>query len=510
MSDERMEALAAAQHGVVTHRQAREIGLSESAIRHRRRQGRLRDVRRRVYRLSGAVETPRLRALAAVLAAGAGAVLSHRSAAGLHGLPGFDLEPITVSIPRARRSLAGVRLEQSLLIAGHHRRVVDAIPCTSVARTVFDLCGDVHPRRAERALDTAIARRLVTLPALWRVLDDLAEHGRAGTVLMRALLTERSAGYVAPASELEAHFLELVRRHGLPEPDRQVDLGDADTWIGRVDFVWPAAALVVEVDGAAYHDGFLDRRHDEHRDARLVRDGWTVMRFRWSDVVDRAADVAAGVAAAIRFRGANASAVSAGGCNEVGECLGWFHPVEGLSRPVVELAGDGVEVGFGVHGEVGAFGHPLAQEAVGVLVRAALPGGVRVAEVDLHAGVDRELAVLGELAALVPGDGPHEGGRKSLDLGGHRGANELGGVTVGKMQQHHEPSRSLDESADCGAVVLADEQVAFPVAGHGPVFDLSGPFRDHHLVGNVPAGLEPRPVAADRAAGAQTRREFLA
>ena len=164
---------------------------------------------------------------------------------------------------------------------------------------MFDLCGDVHARRAERALDTALGRRLVTLPALSRVLDDLAEHGRAGTVVLRTLLMEREPEYVAPESELEARFIELTRSHGLPTPERQVELGDEDSWIGRVDFLFRGARLVVEVDGAAFHDGLLDRRRDAERDARLQAAGWTVLRFRWDDVVNRPAAVAHG----IRFRG---------------------------------------------------------------------------------------------------------------------------------------------------------------------------------------------------------------
>src|SRR4051795_1737765 len=75
----------------------------------------------------------------------------------------------------------------------------------------------------------------------------------------------------------------------------------------------------------------------------------------------------------------------------LGEHLAWFQPAERLSRPAVELGGDGVEVGLVVGGEVGALGEVLAQEAVGVLVAAPLPGAVGVAEVDGHAGVDREL-----------------------------------------------------------------------------------------------------------------------
>jgi very-short-patch-repair endonuclease len=304
MVDGRMEALALSQHGLISHDQALTIGLTESAIRHRRCKGRLVDVQKRVYRLPGAIDTPHARALAAVLAAGGGAVVSHTSAAGLFRLPGFCVEPIVVTIARRwRRPVRSVRVEQSLAVVLHHRRVVDGVPCTSLARTVFDLCGDVHPRRAERALDTALARRAVTMSALWRVLDDLAEHGRAGTVLLRSLLMEQGRRYVPPASELEARFVELARAQGLPEPRRQVSLGDDDAWIGRVDFVFQEPRLVVEVDSSEFHDALLDRRSDAERDRRLTTAGWTVLRFRWRDVVDRPH----AVAHSIRFRCAIAS-----------------------------------------------------------------------------------------------------------------------------------------------------------------------------------------------------------
>ena len=285
MVDKRMDALAERQHSVVSHAQARALGLTKEARLHLHRSGRWQIVFRGVYRLAGSTRTPRQGAMAAVLAAGPGAVLSHTSAAGLLGLPGFGVEPLVVSMPRGRRSVPGVRLEQSLCLPAHHQRQVDGIPCTSIAWTLFDLCGDVNAHRAERALDNALARKRVTIPALWRVLDDLAVQGRAGVVLLRQLLTERGGRYIPPESELEARFLDLVKEHGLPVPARQVDLGDTDQWLGRFDFVWRAERLVVEVDGAAFHDGLLDRRRDAQRTAELESLGWTVLRLRWHDVV---------------------------------------------------------------------------------------------------------------------------------------------------------------------------------------------------------------------------------
>jgi very-short-patch-repair endonuclease len=288
VDERRTEAIAERQHGLLTHAQARALGFSTKAIEHRRRRGRWRPVARGIYRVAGAPASAHQRALAAVLAAGPGAVLSHESAAALHRLPGFALEPLVVSVARhGRRGLAGVRLEQSLELPPGHCTVVDGIACTTVARTLFDLGGKRKSwSRVARAIDTALARKAVTMPALWRVLIDLAEHGRDGTVVFRTLLQERRGSYVAPESELEARFIKLVRSSGLPDPDRQVDLGDADGWIGRVDFLFRDARLVVEVDGAEFHDALTDRRRDDQRDARLERAGWRVARLRWSDVVD--------------------------------------------------------------------------------------------------------------------------------------------------------------------------------------------------------------------------------
>ena len=305
MIDKRMDALAGGQHGAVARDQLRELGLTESAIRHRLRTGALLQVAEGVYRLNGAIESARLRAMAAVLGGGLGETLSHSSAAALLGLRGYSIEPIVITVPRSRRWRAPVRVEQSLALPPHHVRNVDGIRCTSVARTIFDLCGDVHPRKAERTMDTALATRMVTRPALWRVLDDLAVQGRVGVVLCRSLLMERGPRYVAPESELESRFVELVVRHGLPEPARQIDLGNADEWIGRVDFVWREARLVVEVDGAAFHDGLVDQRADAERDARLTAEGWTVLRYRWTDVVDRPHEAAAEIRRRLdSFRGA--------------------------------------------------------------------------------------------------------------------------------------------------------------------------------------------------------------
>jgi very-short-patch-repair endonuclease len=300
MDAQRMDALAAKQHGVLTYRQGLEVGLTPGAVAYWASTGRIVRVARGIYRVAGAASTPEQRLTVALLAAGPDSAASHETGAALHRVPGFEVEPITITVGRnGRRSLRGVTIEQSLALPPDHVTAIDGIPCTTLARTLFDLAGKRKSwGRVARAMDTALASKRVTMAQLWRVLIDLAEHGRDGTVAFRTLLQERGGDYVAPESELERRFVALVRTHGLAEPERQVHLGDEEGWIGRVDFLFRGARLVVEVDGAAFHDGLVDRRNDERRDARLRGAGWTVLRFRWADVVDRPTSVAQ----AIRFR----------------------------------------------------------------------------------------------------------------------------------------------------------------------------------------------------------------
>jgi very-short-patch-repair endonuclease len=174
---------------------------------------------------------------------------------------------------------------------------------------LFDLCGTERLGRAARAVDTALARRLVTQPALWNVLAETAARGRAGSRTLRLLLRERGANYVPPASELERRFIDLAQQHNLPSPRRQVDAGDTDRWIGRVDFLF-GTRLVVEVDGDEHHTSFLDRVADATRDAAFDAAGRVVLRFTWDDVVRRPRHVADAIRCRLVGTSANSAAKS--------------------------------------------------------------------------------------------------------------------------------------------------------------------------------------------------------
>lgn len=96
---------------------------------------------------------------------------------------------------------------------------------------------------------------------------------------MRVLLQTRGSGYVAPASELERTMLELIEDAGLPLPAREIDVGDTDGWVGRVELVYRTAKVLIEVDSRLHHTALDDYEHDRARDNRFVAEGFRVLRF---------------------------------------------------------------------------------------------------------------------------------------------------------------------------------------------------------------------------------------
>jgi very-short-patch-repair endonuclease len=281
--------IAERQHGVVTLEQALASGLTPDQIQRRLSTGRWEGMGRGVYRLAGSRRTWEQRLLALTLAAGPAAAASHRSAAALLAIPGFERRaPIEVTTPRVSRHRAdGEIVHRWRPFPHHHLTVIEGIVTTRVARTLCDLAGVLHPGKTERAIDNCLAMGIATPGTLQAAFSDLASRGRKGTAVLRLLLADRSAGYIPPASETEARFRDLVREAGLPEPVRQLDVGDDEAWIGRVDVAYPPARLLIELDSRRHHSSKLDVEADAARDRRLTRTGWRVVRFTWTDLVER-------------------------------------------------------------------------------------------------------------------------------------------------------------------------------------------------------------------------------
>jgi hypothetical protein len=255
------------------------LGLSDSAVRKRARAGRLHRIRRSVYALAPPSLLPlNGRYLAAVLACGPGAILSHRSAADLHGLRKDARAAIDVSVAGdAARRYDGIDLHRSRTLTAADITTVDAIPVTTVARTALDLAAVVRRRAVERALDQAEMLAVFDLNALT---DQLARNPHhPGAPALRAILDQHTAGATVTWSDLEELCLEVTRAAGVdpPEVNAYVDPGDGEPPI-RPDFVWRTQRVAIEADGFGTHKTRYAFEDDRRRDQRLISAGWRPVR----------------------------------------------------------------------------------------------------------------------------------------------------------------------------------------------------------------------------------------
>ena len=282
---------AAGQFGLVERQWLLANGITQSRIQRWLDRGRLEVVQRRVYRVAGVPPTWEQGLLAAVLAAGPGAVASHRSAARLWSLHEDDALDVSVR-GRCGRRLRGATLHMSsdLCVASAIRR--HGIPTTTPMRALVDLGAVVTIADLEDALDRALERRLLTIDGVERALEQVARRGRTGAGALRAVLDGRALGRDRPDSLLEPRMARLLRRYGLPPAVFKHEVRHGGRLVARIDFAYPDRRIAIEVDGFTSHSTPRALQADHDRQNALVALGWTVVRFTWSDVVRRPAKVA--------------------------------------------------------------------------------------------------------------------------------------------------------------------------------------------------------------------------
>jgi len=286
--DAALAALAAGQHGVFSLAQLRALGLSAAVVHKRATAGRLHRIHQGVYSLVPLGLLAREgRWLAAVLACGPGAVLSHRSAAALLRLRPAGWTRIEVTVPgRSGRRRNGIEVHRSTTLGAQDTTRVKNIPCTTAARTLLDLAEVVVRRQLERAFDESEILELFDL----RSINDQLERNphRLGPAIVRAVLEEHYVGSTATRTELEEAFLSLCRRAGVPDPqvNEWIDFGDGGLPI-LADFVWREQRVIVETDGRRVHDTRRARERDPRRDQRAILAGWRPIRTTWRQVMHR-------------------------------------------------------------------------------------------------------------------------------------------------------------------------------------------------------------------------------
>jgi hypothetical protein len=290
--DERVIAwLAGRQHGVVSRGQLLVVGFKQTAIDRRVAAGRLHRVHRGVYAVGHRVLGPRGRWMAAVLACGEGAALSHRSAGALWEIRFSSSGFIDVSVPRAGgRRRPGLRIHRATGLRREEVTTKDGIPVTTPARTVLDLAAVLDERPLQQLLDRTELLELTDYPTLGAIAR--AHPGHHGVPELRHALQTHDAGTTLTKSELEERFLALCRDHGLPTPL-------VNTWPSgkEVDFHFPGHGLIVETDSWTHHRSREAFESDRARDALHARAGYRTLRFTHRQLVDEPATVAATVAA---------------------------------------------------------------------------------------------------------------------------------------------------------------------------------------------------------------------
>jgi hypothetical protein len=285
-ADQILASSADRQHGLVTKDQALGAGLMPHHVHDRIRNGRWVAVYDNVYRLVGAPPTMSQRRLAAVLAIGSLAAVSHRAAAEMHGL--WTSTPPTVEISTNREhspELDGVRVVHRLDdLSERWVTAVDRVPCTTVARTLVDLGAVLPDKEVARCLDRAMGRGLATVSEVETARRAVARQGRRGAGVIRRVLLPHLAGEPV-AGVFEARMARLLTEQGLPPavPEYRV-WTDAGAFVARVDFAYPQLRLAIEVDGLSAHSSVDAFRHDRARQNALVSVGWTVLRFTWTEV----------------------------------------------------------------------------------------------------------------------------------------------------------------------------------------------------------------------------------
>jgi very-short-patch-repair endonuclease len=267
---------------VLSFDELRACGLSADAVASRVRNGRLHPMHRAVYAVGH--DNPPLegRFLAAVKACGPNAFLSHYSAAALWSLVPWDDRYPEVTVPGpGSRAHRGVRVHRSAVLADGDITRHRGIPVTSPTWTLLDLAAVVDGRSLRRAVRGAQALHRVQIHQL---VDVLRRAGpRRGVIALRRIV---ATGAAPTRSELEDAVLDVILQGGLEHPEVNVPLRIA----GRIvipDFRWPRERLVIEADGAEWHDNAVARADDAERQAVLEAYGERVVRVTWQQAIAR-------------------------------------------------------------------------------------------------------------------------------------------------------------------------------------------------------------------------------
>ncbi len=279
--------LAGRQHGVFAKRQLLALGIEAWRIERWLSDGRIESVYRSVYAFSRDVLSREGWWMAAVLASGSGAALSHASAGTLWRIRSYRGGPTHVTTSRKLLPLRDV-IRHCVPIAPDEMTVHAGIPVTTPGRTLFDIAHALRPHELEQAMREAEYHRLMSGPSLPVLLERYP--GKTGATAVRRLL-ERGWSEAPTRRELESRFTGFIDEYNLPRPERNA-LIDLKSRRVEVDFLWRSARLAVELDGSAAHGTRRAFEDDRERDRLLQLAGFRVVRVTWHQLEARPVQLA--------------------------------------------------------------------------------------------------------------------------------------------------------------------------------------------------------------------------
>jgi very-short-patch-repair endonuclease len=300
-SDAIVADMAERQHGVVARRQLIAVGLGEDAIDRRLRLERLHRLHPGVYTVGCKIVSRRGRWMAAVLASGPGAVLSHRSAAALWGIGRPGSGAIEITTPSKSRSRGSICRHFAALPADEVTKT-QGIPVTTVPRVLFDMAAILPIDAVERAMRETEVQRLFDSLSLE---DLLARHPRrrGARAIRECLRRRRDLPGGITRSDLESRFVAFLDRFGLPRPRLNAHVQVRDRRY-EIDCLWVGLRLGVELDGFEAHGTHSAFEGDRQRDRLLQVAGYRTTRVTWRQLHDEPETIAADLRALIASQSA--------------------------------------------------------------------------------------------------------------------------------------------------------------------------------------------------------------
>lgn len=303
-SEGRLVQLAGKQFGVLSVRDFAACQISWAWLHRRIQTGEWVRMHRGVFKLGASPPSVDQAEMAAMLAAGDRAALSHMSAARRLGLdvPRNGLVQITIPASRRSLSLSGVQLWRSRELTEGDVTRRGPFRLTNLARTMIDLASVLDNAWLRAAMDSALRQRRANLA--W-ISQALAAHGRGrrGADRLRILLAEYERGDEVPDSALESLAIELAAATG-HKPKLHYRIRSVKRLIAEVDLAWPEVSLCVELDGWMHHGSRAAFVRDRARDRALLGLGWMVMRYTWQDVTGNRESMISEIARAYESRAA--------------------------------------------------------------------------------------------------------------------------------------------------------------------------------------------------------------